>query len=87
MNINLDKNAIQKQRLLKKIEKLKQQRDNFKKQYEFLHNIIKRYPQYMSDFRSYERSQIERQRIKNMEERVKEQALLIKKLASAEVQK
>lgn len=68
-------------RLERKIEKLKQQRDYHKKQREHYAHVISMQPHLERRWNSYEEGKKERERIKGLEARVKEQEQLIKLLS------
>lgn len=64
-------------RLLKKIEKLRQQRDYSRKQLHHYREVISTQPYLESRYKSYTDAQNERARVKDLEKRVKEQEQLI----------
>lgn len=67
-------------RLLKKIEKLKKQRDYHQQKHTYYAKVISMQPYLEKRYVGYEEAKIERQRIKDIEARNKEQAQLIKLL-------
>lgn len=68
-------------RLEKKIRKLEQQRDHFKERYEHYAHVISMQPYLERRWESYTAMKTEIERIKQLEARVREQALLIKALS------
>ena len=68
---------VREGRLLKKIEKLKNQRDHHKQKHEYYAKVISMQPYIEKRYVSYEDAKTERQRIKDLEARNKEQAQLI----------
>lgn len=71
---------IREGRLLKKIEKLKKDRDRWKKQFEYYQKVIEMQPYLERRFKSYTDMKAELDRVKALEARVKEQAKLIELL-------
>lgn len=71
---------IREGRLLKKIEKLKKDRDHWKKQFEYYQKVIEMQPYLERRFKSYTDMKTELDRVKALEARVKEQAKLIELL-------
>lgn len=67
-------------RLRKKITKLLQQRDNFAKQLTHYQHVLSMQPHLTTRYEAYEKLKAERERVKALEKRVKEQELLIKLL-------
>lgn len=67
-------------RLQRKLEKTKQQRDHYKELYEHYANVISMHPYLERRWESYQEMVKERERIKQLEKRVKEQEQLIKLL-------
>jgi hypothetical protein len=67
-------------RLKKRIAKLTKQRDHFKEQFTLYQKVISMQPFLMSRYESYTEVVAERKRVKDLEARVKEQALLIQEL-------
>lgn len=72
---------IREGRLLKKIEKLRSQRDYHKQKHEYYAKVISMQPYLEKRYVSYEDAKIERQRVKDLEARNKEQAQLIAMLS------
>lgn len=72
---------VREGRLLKKIEKLKKQRDYHKQKHEYYAKVISMQPYLEKRYVSYEDAKTERQRTKDLEARNKEQAQLIKLLS------
>jgi predicted restriction endonuclease len=72
---------IREGRLLKKIAKLQQQRDYHKQKHEYYAKVISMQPYLEKRYVSYEDAKIERQRVKDLEARNKEQAQLIAMLS------
>jgi hypothetical protein len=68
---------IREGRLLKKIEKLKNQRDHYKQKQEYYAKVISMQPYLERRFESYAEMKEERERVKALEKRVKEQEQLI----------
>lgn len=68
---------IREGRLLKKIEKLKKQRDHYKQQHEYYAKVISMQPYLERRFETYSEMKEERERVKALEKRVKEQEQLI----------
>jgi ppGpp synthetase/RelA/SpoT-type nucleotidyltranferase len=73
---------IREGRLLKKIGKLTKQRDHYRELYEYYQKVISMQPYLEKRYQSYTQMLEERTRIKNLENRVKEQEQLIKLLNS-----
>ncbi len=67
-------------RQAKRIAKLIKQRDYFKKQFEHYQHVLNMQPHLETRFSTYSERVEERKRVKFLEQRVEEQALLIKKL-------
>ena len=67
-------------RMQKKIDRLKAQRDSIKKDLEHYQQVISMQPHLKRRFESYSEMVTERQRVKDLENRVKEQAELIRLL-------
>ena len=68
---------IREGRLLKKIEKLKKQRDHYKQKQEYYAKVISMQPYLERRFETYAEMKEERERVKALEKRVKEQEQLI----------
>lgn len=68
---------IREGRLLKKIEKLKKQRDHYKQKQEYYAKVISMQPYLERRFETYAEMKQERERVKGLEKRVKEQEQLI----------
>lgn len=68
---------IREGRLLKKIEKLKKQRDHYKQQHDHYAKVISMQPYLKRRFESYAEMKEEHERVKALEKRVKEQEQLI----------
>lgn len=66
-------------RLKKRIAKLIKQRDNYKERFELYQKVISMQPFLMTRYDNYSDMVAERKRVKFLEDRVNEQALLIKK--------
>lgn len=64
-------------RLLKKNEKLREQRDHARKQLHHYREVISTQPYLETRYKTYTDAQIERARVKDLEKRVKEQEQLI----------
>lgn len=67
-------------RLQKRIEKLIKQRDNYKERFELYQKVISMQPFLMTRYDNYSDMVAERKRVKFLEDRVNEQALLIQEL-------
>lgn len=67
-------------RLEKRIAKLTKQRDHFKESYTQLADVLEQFPWIQRRYKSYSDEKAERERVKELEQRVKEQALLIQEL-------
>jgi hypothetical protein len=67
-------------RMQKKIDRLKAQRDSIKKDLEHYQQVISMQPHLKRRFEAYSEMVAERQRVKDLENRVKEQAELIRLL-------
>ena len=79
-------------RLKKKILKLQGQRDHFKEQTDMSNKVISLYPYIKSSYESYKKAEAAQNRLKELENRVREQDLLIRilseqKYAKHEVEK
>ena len=72
-------------RLLKKIEKLKNQRDHHQQKHAYYAKVISMQPYLESRYQRYEDRKAEQDRIKQLEKRVKEQEMLIRILAGEKV--
>lgn len=72
---------VREGRLLKKIEKLKKQRDHHKQKHEHYANVISMQPYLESRYKNYTDRLAEQERIKNLEKRIKEQEMLIRLLS------
>ena len=68
---------VREGRLLKKIEKLKNQRDHHKQKREYYAKVISMQPYLERRFETYAEMKQERDRVKALENRVKEQEQLI----------
>lgn len=68
---------VREGRLLKKIEKLKNQRDHHKQKHEYYAKVISMQPYLERRFETYTEMKQERERVKGLEKRVKEQEQLI----------
>ena len=68
---------VREGRLLKKIEKLKNQRDHHKQKHEYYAKVISMQPYLERRFETYAEMKQERERVKALENRVKEQEQLI----------
>ncbi len=73
-------NDVKIGRLQKRIDKLTKQRDYFKERLNHYEKVISMQPYIESRYTSYQDKLKERERVKELEHRVKEQALLIEKL-------
>ncbi len=67
-------------RLKRKILKLQNQRDHYKEQNTLLDKMIRMYPLIKSDYKKYEENRERIVRLKDLENRVKEQEFLIRLL-------
>lgn len=76
---------VREGRLRKKIAKLQQQRDYWKKQHDYYARVISLQPYLESRYKTYEARKAEQERIKQLEKRVKEQEMLIRILAGEKV--
>lgn len=73
---------VREGRLLRKIEKLKMQRDHWKKQHDYYAEVISMQPYLERRHKSFTEMKQEIQRVKDLETRVKEQAKLIELLTT-----
>lgn len=73
-------------RLNKKNAKLQQQRDFWRQRCEHYAKVIEMHPYMERDYKSVMERRKERERVKGLEQRVAEQALLIEKLTAGEAQ-
>lgn len=67
-------------RLRRRIERLKRQRDHFREQMELRQKMIDIAPYIEWRWKAHTDAQIERARVKQLEQRVREQAMLIERL-------
>ena len=74
---------VREGRLLKKIEKLKQQRDHYKELYEHYQKVISMQPYLKRRWEGYEERQKEQDRVLGLEQRIKEQETLIQLLSAS----
>ena len=70
-------------RLRKRIKKLEQQRDHFRERCEYYSKVIELHQYMERNYKSVQDRRKESERVKGLEQRVKEQALLIEKLSAA----
>lgn len=64
----------------RKIEKLKQQRDHYKKENESLKEMLKMYPMIRYHLKQYNDMKLQHDTVRELTKRVQEQSLLIEKL-------
>jgi folylpolyglutamate synthase/dihydropteroate synthase len=76
--------AIRNQRLKKRIRKLTQQRDAYKGQLRHFQEVVTAVPMLRYRHKKYADEVAEQQRVKDLEARVKEQALLINALTESQ---
>lgn len=84
MSDKAEKLMIRIGRLLRRIDKLTKQRDHFKQQSELRQKMIEIAPYVERRWRTYNEMIAEQKRIKSLEQRVKEQAMLIEQLTRKE---
>ena len=72
---------IREGRLLKKIEKLKKQRNHYKAQHDYYAKVISLQPYLEKRYQDYSARVAEQDRVKGLENRIKEQELLIRLLS------
>jgi ppGpp synthetase/RelA/SpoT-type nucleotidyltranferase len=73
-------------RLQKKVAKLQQQRDYYRQRCEHYREVLSMHPAIEFNHRTYTEQKAERERMRGLEQRVNEQAMLIKKLSREEQQ-
>ena len=76
---------IRENRLKKKIERLKKQRDHYQEQCNYYSKVLSMQPYLEKRYETYQEMVRERERIKGLEQRVKEQALLIRVLSNDKI--
>ena len=76
---------VREGRLLKKIEKLKKQRDHWKEQHDYYAKVISLQPYLERRWEDFEARRKEVARVKDLEKRVKEQEMLIRILSGDNV--
>jgi flagellar biosynthesis chaperone FliJ len=67
-------------RLQKRIAKLQQQRDHFRHQCEVYREVMQMHPHLEYSHKRWAEERAERERVRGLEDRIKEQAALIKQL-------
>ena len=80
-NPGCQKESVTIGRLKKKILKLQKQRDHFREQTDMSNKVISLYPYIKSSYESYKKAEAAQNRLKELENRVREQDLLIRILS------
>lgn len=83
----MDPKDIKIGRLEKKIRKLIQQRDHYKQKHEYYAKVISMQPYLERRWEGFEAARKERERVKGLEARIKEQEQLIRMLTKEEMDK